>query len=199
MNRSLSILAVTLFALLTILPALALADDMPPAEHKSIGLGFHDVDAPVGVRWWLAGQKVGIDLGVGFSSESATLDGYPNDNTSSLAFSAGVPIVVKSWERVHVLFRPGFFYHKEEVVVSDGFATPTPEPFATQDIKTIRISGELEAEVFLMSNLSVSASHGIAYESVDFGGPDKQTSFGTLGNNFTDIGFHMYLFGTGSH
>ncbi|HET7496959.1 MAG TPA: hypothetical protein VFM00_01545, partial [Candidatus Eisenbacteria bacterium] len=97
MNRSLSILAVTLFALLTILPALALADDMPPAEHKSIGLGFHDVDAPVGVRWWLAGQKVGIDLGVGFNSKSATLDGYPDDNLTSWAVGAGIPIVVKSW------------------------------------------------------------------------------------------------------
>lgn len=196
MNRTLSVVAVTLFALLTIAPALALADDLAPAEHKSIGLGFHDVEAPVGVRWWLAGQKVGIDLGVGFSSSSATLEGYPDDNTSTLAFSAGVPIVVKSWERVHVLFRPGFFYHKEEVVVSDaGLA----EPFATEDIKTMRISGELEAEVFLMNNLSVSASHGIAYESVDFGGPDDQTGFGTVGNNFTDIGFHMYLFGTGTH
>lgn len=196
MNRTLSVLAVTLFALLTISPALALADEMSPAEHKSIGLGFHDLDAPVGVRWWLAGQKVGIDLGVGFSSESATLEGYPDDNTSSLAFSAGIPIVVKSWERVHVLFRPGFFYHKEEFVVSDATLL---EPFATEDLKTMRISAELEAEVFLMNNLSVSASHGIAYESVDFGGPDKQTGFGTLGNNFTDIGFHMYLFGTGTH
>jgi hypothetical protein len=196
MNRSLSLLAVTLFALLTIAPALALADDMPPAEHKNIGLGFHDLDAPVGVRWWLAGQKVGIDLGVGFSSASATLQGYPDDNTTSLAFAAGVPIVVKSWPRVHVLFRPGFFYHKEEVVVSDAGLS---EPFATEDVKTLRISGELEAEVFLMDNLSVSASHGVAYESVDFGGPDKQTGFGTLGNNFTDVGFHMYLFGGGTH
>lgn len=196
MNRSLSVLALAVVALFTIAPSLAMAQDMPPAEHKSIGLGFHDLDAPVGVRWWLAGQKVGIDLGLGFNSSSATLEGYPDDNTSSLAFSAGVPIVVKSWERVHVLFRPGFFYHKEEVVVSDAGLL---EPFATEDIKTMRISGELEAEVFLMSNLSVSASHGIAYESVDFGGPDKQTSFGTVGNNFTDVGFHMYLFGTGTH
>jgi hypothetical protein len=196
MSRSLSILAVTLFALLTMVPALAPAQDMAPAEHRSIGLGFHDLDAPVGVRWWLAGQKVGIDLGVGFSSANAAAVGYPDDNTSSLAFSAGIPIVVKSWERVHVLFRPGFFYHKEEFVVSDATLL---EPFATEDIKTMRISGELEAEVFLMNNLSVSASHGIAYESVDFGGPDKQTGFGTLGSNFTDIGFHMYLFGTGAH
>lgn len=195
MNRFMSVLAVILFALLTTLPAPARAQDMPPATHPNIGLGFHNFDAPVGVRWWLAGQKVAVDLGVGFSSESATLDGYPDDNTSSWAIDVGVPIVVKSWPRVHVLFRPGFFYQKDEFVISDGFDVP-PEPFDTEEVKTMRISGEIEAEVFLMENMSVSASHGLAYESVDFESlSDKITGFGTLGNNFTEIGFHVYLFG----
>ena len=197
MNRFMSVLAVSLFALLTFLPVLASAQDGMPAEHRSIGLGFHNFEAPVGLRWWLAGQKVGVDLGLGFDSESAIFEGYPDDNTSSLAFEVGVPIVVKSWSRVHVLFRPGFFNQKEEVVTSDPLAL---EPFATDDVKTMRISGELEAEVFLMDNLSVSASHGLQYESVEFPGvDDKFTSFGTLGNNFTTIGFHAYLFGSAEH
>lgn len=197
MNRPITAVAVTLLALFPILPTVARADDMPSAEHKSVGLGFHNDDAPVGVRWWMAGQKIGIDLGLGYASESALFDGYPDDNTSSWAVDVGVPIVVKSWPRVHVLFRPGFFYQTQQIVTSD---SSVPEPFATDDEKTMRISGELEAEVFLMDNLSVSASHGIQYESVEFPGvSDKLTSFSTLGNNFTNIGFHMYLFGGGSH
>jgi len=196
MNRFVSVLAVILMALVTAVPTPASAQDMPSGEHKNIGLGFHDLSAPVGLRWWLAGQKVGVDVGLGFSSQSALDEGYPDDNTSSWAISLGVPIVVKSWSRVHVLFRPGFFYETDEFVVSDA---TVPEPFATADVKTMRISGELEAEVFLMENLSVSASHGLAYESVDIEGvDDKDTAFGTIGNNFTEVGFHMYLFG-GDH
>lgn len=192
MNRFVSVLAVILMALVT--PTLASAQDMPSGEHKKIGLGFHDLSAPVGLRWWLAGQKVGIDLGIGFSSESATFEGYPDDNTSRLAFDVGVPIVVKSWSRVHVLFRPGFFYEKDEEVAEN--LDPLVDPFEAFDVKTMRISGELEAEVFLMDNLSVSASHGLAYESIDVEGlDDKATGFGTIGNNFTEVGFHMYLFG----
>jgi hypothetical protein len=41
----------------------------------------------------------------------------------------------------------------------------------------------------------VSASTGIAYESFDPAfGADKETFFTTLGNNFTEVGFHLYLF-----
>jgi len=196
MNRFASVVAVILFALASTLPRTASAQDMPSGEHKSIGLGFRNSEAPVGVRWWLAGQKVGVDLGVGFSSESAFFEGYPDDNTTSLAFEVGIPIVVKSWSRFHFLFRPGFMYQKDEVVISDATAA---EPFATDDIKTIRISGELEAEYFLVDNVSVSAAHGLAYESTEFPGvDDKFTSFSTVGDNFTSLGFHVYLFG-GDH
>src|SRR4029079_18545389 len=58
--------------LLTTTAGLALAEDMPgSARHRSIGLGFHNTDAPIGVRWWLSSQKVGIDLGLGYSSRTA--------------------------------------------------------------------------------------------------------------------------------
>lgn len=196
MNRFVSVLAVILMALVTTFPTLASAQDMPSGEHKNIGLGFRNGTAPVGVRWWMAGQKVGVDLGIGFSSESAIFDDYPDESTSRLAFEIGVPIVVKSWSRVHFIFRPGFSYEKQEVVVSDA---GLGEPFETEDIKTMRISGELEAEVFLVDNVSLSAAHGLAYESVEFPGvDDKFTSFSTVGDNFTSLGFHIYLFG-GDH
>lgn len=199
MNRWLSILAVTMFALLTILPAFALADDMPPAEHRSIGLGFHDSDAPIGVRWWMAGQKVGIDLGLGYDREAASTLGFtafPDEHLSKFTINAGIPIVMKSWSRVHFLFRPGISYASQQL--PDTLATPAN--FSTLKEKTLRITGELEAEVFLADNFSVSASHGIGYESFDPAYSDKkETAFFTLGNNFTNIGFHVYLFGSAGH
>jgi hypothetical protein len=58
------------------------------------------------------------------------------------------------------------------------------------------LTAEIEAEVFIVDNFSVSASHGIGFFSVDpAGGGDSSTSFGTLGNNFSHIGFHVYFFG----
>lgn len=196
MNRSLSILAVTLFALLTIPPALAQADDMPPAEHKSIGLGFHDSDAPIGVRWWTAGQKIGIDLGLGYDRESAAPEGFPDEHLSRFTLNAGIPIVLKSWSKVHFMFRPGVSYSTHQL--PDTLATLAN--FSTLNEKTLQITGELEAEVFLADNFSVSASHGIGYESFDPAYSDKkENAFFTLGNNFTNIGFHVYLFGGSSH
>ena len=51
---------------------------------------------------------------------------------------------------------------------------------------------------FLVDNFRVSAAHGIGYRSFNPAGPgDSQTSFGSLGNNFTNIGFHVYFFGGG--
>lgn len=195
MNRSLSVLAVTLFAVLTIAPSFAIAQDMP-AEHKSIGLGFHESNAPIGVRWWMAGQKVGIDLGLGYDREAADGLGFPDEHLSRFTLNAGVPIVLKSWSRVHFMFRPGISYSSQQE--PDTLATPSN--FSTLNAKTLQITGELEAEVFLADNFSVSASHGIGYESFDPAYSDKkQNAFFTLGNNFTNIGFHVYLFGSGSH
>ena len=162
-----------------------------PAEHRDGSLGFHDVDAPLGVRWWFSGQKVGLDLGAGFQSNSAGPVGYPNDHLKTFAVAAGVPLTLKSWRQVHFLFRPGIFYQNEQVR-----ASVPPEPFATENQKTIRVTGELEAEAFLLDNFSVSASHGIGWSQFDPGfGADKETSFGTLGRGFTSVGFHLYLFG----
>ncbi|HYJ33928.1 MAG TPA: hypothetical protein VE326_11985 [Candidatus Binatia bacterium] len=190
MNRSLSVLAVTLFALFTIAPSFAIAQDMPPAEHKSIALGFHNDLAPIGVRWWLAGQKVGVDLGLGYDREPSFI--YSNEHLSTFRFDVGIPIVLKSWSRLHFLFRPGLAYESRQVETDPlGIA-----PFDTDTNKDLLITGELEAEAFLLDNFSVSASHGIGYDSFDpAGGGDKENSFFTLGNNFTNVGFHVYLFG----
>src|SRR5881296_2673421 len=60
-----------------------LAYSGPAAEHPSVGVGFHDTAAPLGVRWWLASQKVGIDLGLGFHSDDAASSEW-NPNPRSM-------------------------------------------------------------------------------------------------------------------
>ncbi len=171
---------------------LAFADE--PATHNSGGLGFHNTSEPIGVRWWLAGQKVGIDAAVGFSSTPVDpfTAGSEKEKESSWGVDVGVPIVIHSWDMVHVLFRPGVVYTSQELKSPDGLGG-----FTKRTPKAWDVQAEIEAEVFLRQNVSVSASHGIAFESFDpdLPGIDKSTSFFTTGNNFTTIGFHVYLFG----
>ena len=189
MNRLTKAVASALPMILFAIPISAHAQGTP-AEHMNGSLGFHTSTAPVGVRWWFGAQKVGVDLGFGYGSSPS--DDFPSEKLKHWAIDGGVPIVFKSWSKVHVLFRPGVLYESAE---SDaGLAT-----FSTVKTKTLTVSGEIEAEVFLADNFSVSASHGVAYTSIDPPGPgDNITSFETLGKNFTDVGFHVYFFGGGT-
>ena len=153
------------------------------AVHNSIGLGFHSSDAPVGIRYWMTGQKMAIDAGIGFSSQDAgeeTLMGF--------TIEAGVPIMLRSWDRAHFMFRPGIGFNSQDVLVAGGTDT---------DSETrLRILAELEAEIFLVDNVSISASHGLAIENTSPpGDADSSTNFGLFGDNFTEVGFHIYLFG----
>lgn len=186
MKRTLVAVAVLMMGL----SSLAVAENMPGSpNHKHIGLGFHHDSAPIGLRWWLSGQKVGIDLGVGFSSAPAASD--PDESVSGLALDLGVPFVMHSWPRAHLMFRPGLLYESQEVGFGSG---PT---FDTVTQTTMALLAEIEAEIFLVDAVSVSASHGLALTSFDpdTPGSDSQTSFGTFGNNFTNIGFHVYFLG----
>ena len=201
MNRSFSVFAAILVISTCAFSGLAHAQEGKTAEHKNVGIGFHTTDAPLGVRWWLNNQKLAIDLGVGFGSDEAQ-NGYPDESVSNWAIEAGVPIVLKSWPRVHVLARPGIRYESQEVVISNGPPPPAGEPFDTDDATDLLITAEIEGEAFLFENFSISASTGLFYRShqpADFDPadglePEKENSFNTFGNNFTNIGFHIYLF-----
>ena len=160
-------------------------------SHKQLALGFHHVEAPVGIRWWLSNRMVALDLGFGFNSEPAGID--PNESEKSFALEAGVPLVAYSWGRAHALFRPGILYQSEQIGFDADLGTPGVQ-FDTDNQTTLDAMLECEAEVFLVDNISVSAAHGIGFTRFDPGsGADSQTSFGTRGNNFTTIGFHVYL------
>ena len=164
----------------------------PDARHARGGVGFHDESAPLGLRWWLAGEKMGIDIGLGFGSRPSGVD--PNEKESNWALDFGVPFVMHSWDFAHVLFRPGILYQSQEV----GFDPVGPVTFDTETQTTLAIQVELEAEVFLRDNVSVSASHGLALSRFDPGfGADSQSTLETIGHNFTNVGFHVYFLGVG--
>jgi hypothetical protein len=194
MKRFIFVAAMSAAILVTLPPVTARAE-MEPGEHRNGALGFHNEAAPIGVRWWTAGQKVGIDLGFGFGSDQAPL--YSDEKVSNWAIEAGIPFVLHSWSRAHFIVRPGLVYTSQQVLAAG--ATGPPVAFDTENATTMSITGELEAEVFLVDNVSISASHGIAFNSFNPAGPgDTISSFTTFGNNFTTIGFHVYLFGGGS-
>ena len=158
--------------------------------HKSGGLGFHDIQAPLGGRWWLTNQKIAIDAGLGFGE---TEDVANNTNLNHWALDLGLPIALMSWDRVHFIVRPGILYTSQEEVIG-----PPPPPVNTDSRTELTVQGELEAEVFLADNFSVSAAQGFGIVNTNFAGGGSSTDWGTFGSNFTNIGFHVYLFGESS-
>lgn len=160
--------------------------------HRRVGLGFYNVEAPVGVRLWFPGQKLALDLGIGFNSEPAAIDA--SEKETRFAFDVGLPCVWHSWERVHALVRPGILYQRQQIGFDADGTTPGIQ-FDTESATTLDFLLGGEAEIFLADNVSVSAAHGISLRRFDPGfGADTETSFGTYGNNFTTIGFHIYMF-----
>jgi len=174
----------------------AVRAEMPAGEHRDGGLGFHNVEAPIGVRWWLAGQKIGIDLGFGYDTAPAPI--HDQETLTHWAIDAGVPFIMHSWDRAHVIFRPGILYQSQEIETSLG---PPPAAFNSDTGTLLDVSAEIEAEVFLVNNVSVSASHGISFHSENppSGFADVPSTFRTFGNNFTNVGFHVYFLGGGGN
>jgi hypothetical protein len=148
-------------------------------------LGFHNVQAPLGVRWWLSSDKIAIDAALGMGS---TEDVAVDENLSHWALDIGLPISLKRWDRVDFMVRPGILYTSQEEVI--GVA-----PIVKDDTTDLTFQGELEVEVFLVDNVSFSAAQGFGISSVNFAGGGSASEWGTTGANFTNIGFHVYLFG----
>lgn len=155
------------------------------ADHFMGAVGFHSVDAPLGVRWWF-NDNVAIDAALGLGSDE---DPAVNENLSHWALDLGVPIVLRSFDRLRFTIRPGLMYQSQEVVVAAG------PPVNTDNTTTMTIGAELEAEVFLTENFSVSAAQGFAFVNTDPAVGPSTTDWGTTGANFTNVGFHVYLFG----
>jgi hypothetical protein len=174
-------------------------DSQHAVDHARGGLGFRLTRAPIGIRWWLS-DMVGIDAGVGFTSEKfADIGTDPLGNPEDVTFSAfsadiGVPLRLRTWDSVHFILRPGLIYTTED----DQFyfdITGTKEKR-----NTFAVSGEFEVEYFVAKNFSLSASHGVEYASTKLDVPNSKsdTAVGTFGSNFTTLGFHVYLWGPSS-
>jgi hypothetical protein len=182
-------LALVLTLLLVFCSSAAIA-----ASHPSGGLGFHRSVAPIGGRWWFGdAQKVAFDFGFGFDTDEVGDPTTPEpDDEATLfdyAIDIGVPILVKGWDRAHLSFRPGLLRLSDEDFVGGE---------KDRGSRTL-ISAELEAEIFIVDNVSFSASSGIAIDMNDPPAPpgddDSTTEFSSTGNDFTTLGFHVYLGG----
>jgi outer membrane protein with beta-barrel domain len=191
--------------------ALLLGSVAAHAQEKMGGLGFRTLNGPgiglpnsgvsvgasptIGIRQWFTPQ-FGVDLAVGFTSLKVEA-GPPTTDTAEgtgFAFDVGVPYSLKTWDKVNFIFRPGFLYGK--ATAKDKLALLPPNE---DTVTLLSVSGELEVEYMVAEKLSISAAHGIAYSSLKLRNndtpesEDNLTGFGTTGDNFTHLGFHVYL------
>ena len=147
--------------------------------------------ATVGGRQWvreLFGFMVGVDGALGFNSFKAE-QGTQKETWTGMSFDIGLQIVVKRFDKVNLIVRPGVQFGSLED--KDETVTPTKTTKYTMS----GFSGTLEAEWYVTPNLSLSAAHGLAWASMkDNGSPSvKFTSLGTTGSNFTQMGFNLYI------
>lgn len=159
------------------------------------GLLTFETTPTIGIRHWLS-ERAGFDGAFGFTSLAVEAGPPTADvaDATGFAFDVGVPISAKKWEKVNVIVRPGFSYGTATIKDKTS-PTPPNENKAT----VMAVSGELEVEWMVAERLSISASHGIAYRSFKLEDNDspatevKVTGFETTGNNFTTLGFHVYI------
>jgi hypothetical protein len=157
--------------------AAARADDFQPS---TIGIGFHAIRAPLGVRWWI-GENHALDLNAGFTS-----DGINGERLNQFNFQVGMPIVVRRIGRLAAELRPGLGYEIQDQV---NFFGPT----RTTD-HLIEPSLELEAEVMAIDHLGISGGFGIQMVARKPGAGGATTvSWATGASNIAHLGLHLYL------
>ena len=82
------------------------------------------------------------------------------------------------------MFRPGILYRSQDVLTLTGAKDADTE---------FDVTGELEAEYFVIENVSLSASTGIGVQNFNPAEGPSTTDWSTFGENFTQVGFHVYL------
>lgn len=151
---------------------------------KRFGLGFMDSDCPIGGRYWFS-EKVGIDFGVGFYIDEEQF-GTDTESATDFGILGAVPItLINTLDRVNLNLVPGVKY------VNFG-------AFGDGDSDSLfNIFALLEAEVFVTGDFSVSAAHGVGFSSFSPGGDgaESTTDIYSVGENITNLGFHLYFAG----
>ena len=154
-----------------------------------------DVSPTIGVRHWIS-ERMGLDGAIGFASLTAEAGPPTTDigEASGFTFDLGVPISAKKWDKVNVILRPGFAYTTGTIKDKTVLTPPNEDT-----ITAMSYSAEIEVEWMVAERLSISGSHGIAYRTFkqeDNASPAnefKLSGFNTTGDNFTSLGFHVYL------
>ena len=62
-------------------------------EHYKGALGFHTVDAPLGIRWWFT-PKMALDAGLGYGSNVVSTGPSTTASVSIFTVDVGLPIMV---------------------------------------------------------------------------------------------------------
>ncbi len=174
------------------------------ADENTGGVGFHVGSSPfagialspgptatptLGIRQWFS-KVAGLDLGFGFNVFNS-IEGTQKETWTGFAIDAGVPLVAKEWQRVNFIVRPGAQFAR---LRDEDKTVPPP---VTTDWKVFGLSAELEVEWMVADRVSISASQGIGWrtlKSESATSPEQKfTSVGTTGSNFTELGFHVYL------
>lgn len=156
----------------------------------SVGL---EATPTVGIRHWFS-PKMGVDGAIGFSTLSLENNGTTTDEGSGFSFDLGLPISLRSWDKVNFILRPGFAWTS---ATAKDKTIPTPPNELTANVYAY--SAELEVEWMLAERLSVSAAQGISFVNGKIEDNDSPASeakfsgFNTTGSSFTQIGFHVYL------
>ena len=173
--------ALVLIAVVALTPT-ARAED--PGFSK-VGIGFHDVAAPLGVRWWV-GHNTALDIGFGFASDPFN-DLRLNRGTVRL----GAPTVIRRFGRLAAEVRPGIGYSIEQTIEYSNAPTFT---YRMVNDHVIEPSLQLEAEVLVVDHLSVSGAFGFGATIRKLGATDETvTSWSTTAGNFAHFGLHLYL------
>ena len=139
----------------------------------------------IGFRQWF-NKRFGFDVAVGYYQ--AEIKPLPEKFTG-YAVDAGLPISIKRpSQKVNLILRPGFVWGQLEDV------DETPPPI-TIEWDLLGTTLDLEVEWMVADHLSLSASHGVGYFRLRDNGSPKTTRtwVGTLGSNFTELGFHVYF------
>lgn len=150
------------------------------------GVGYFRPEAPIGVRIW-TGDKMGIDLGAGFTSNSPDV----GKSTTSYNFDLGLPYVIANTDNALFFLRPGFGYSSNGVDKGDGNA-----------ITMWNVAASLGVEYFFTPHFSAQVAHGVYYASENIKNntgatnvDETNTSFASEAFGISNIGFHYY-FGT---
>lgn len=163
----------------------------------TVGIGFVDFTAPIGVRYWV-NERVGVEGYFGYQSNEKNFwnedtQAYDKGTATEWAILVGVPINVLGMLEDRALFNVVPMYRLQNIgKFADG---------AEAD-KYHNIVAILEFEIFVTGWFSVSGGHGFGVEIFQPGKEsataveqNNTTSFYTLGQDWTQLGVHFYFGG----